>query len=67
MVISECQVFLRRIEKKNGACSHHGKKHLNEQKGTSFIISVAGCEPVVNAWQKKKTSPRGAHRKGYDQ
>ena len=39
------------------------EKIQNEQKESTFIISIAGCELTVNSWQKK-TSPRGAHRKG---
>lgn len=42
------------------------RKIQNEQKELTFIISIAGCEFIVNSWQKK-TSPRGAHRKGYGQ
>lgn len=30
------------------------------------MISIAGYEFIVNS-EQKKTSPRGAHRKGYSQ
>ena len=30
------------------------EKIQNEQKESTFIISIAGCEFIVNSWQKKR-------------
>lgn len=54
------------VRKKTARVRQGIKEKNSKQKESTSIISVAGCELVVNAWQKK-TSPRGAHRKGYDQ
>lgn len=46
---------------------HHGKKKekFKTEESTS-IVSISESGAVVNSRQKK-TSPRGAHRKGYGQ
>lgn len=60
------QVFLGEIWWKKTARVRHGKNNSNNWGEHPSIISITDDGEVVNAWQKK-TSPRGAHRKGYGQ
>lgn len=64
--VFKSQVFLRRIEKKTAHVAPMDKRKKFKTEESTSIVSITGCELFVNAWQKK-TSPRGAHRKGYGQ
>ena len=63
---SKVKCSLGKFDKKKTARVRQWIKEKIQNRGITSIISIAGCEFIVNSWQKK-TSPRGAHRKGYDQ